>query len=137
MPESIGDISLEEYISKTMIGLGVPAHLKGYRYLRTAIIMAANDMQVVGSVTKLLYPEIAKNYNTSDRKVERAIRNAIEISWERGNVDLFEEFYGYSNSDGHERPTNSEYIANIADQVQLRVRNTKDKNETSKRQSIL
>lgn len=122
MPELTNDLSLEEYISKTMIGLGVPAHLKGYRYLRSAIMIAANDMQVVGSVTKLLYPEIAKLYDTTNSKVERAIRNAIEISWERGNANLFEEFYGYSNQDGHERPTNSEYIANIADQIQLRLR---------------
>lgn len=122
MPE-INNFSLEEYISKTMIGLGVPAHLKGYRYLRSAIMIATMDMHAVGSVTKLLYPEIAKLYDTTNSKVERAIRNAIEISWERGNTNLFEELYGYSNHDGHERPTNSEYIANIADQVQLRLRN--------------
>lgn len=122
MSDSIRDISLEEYISKTMIGLGVPAHLKGYRYLRTAILMAVDDMQVVGSVTKLLYPEIAKVYNTTDSKVERAIRNAIEASWERGNADLLDQFYGYSNKDECLRPTNSEYIANIADQVQLHAR---------------
>ncbi|MCL2051032.1 MAG: sporulation initiation factor Spo0A C-terminal domain-containing protein [Lachnospiraceae bacterium] len=122
MPEVTSDFSLEEYISSTMIGLGVPAHLKGYRYLRSAILIATKDMQVVGSVTKLLYPEVAKLYQTTNSKVERAIRNAIEISWERGNANLFEELYGYSNKDGHERPTNSEYIANIADQIQLRLR---------------
>ncbi|MCL2253238.1 MAG: sporulation initiation factor Spo0A C-terminal domain-containing protein [Lachnospiraceae bacterium] len=122
MTHLINEITLEEYISKTMISLGVPAHLKGYRYLRSAILLAARDMQVVGSVTKLLYPEIAKIYDTTDRKVERAIRNAIEISWERGSTDMFEQFYGYSNQSGCQRPTNSEYIANIADQVQLRIR---------------
>ena len=122
MPEKTNDFLLEEYISKTMHGLGVPAHLKGYRYLRTAIMLATKDMQTVGSVTKLLYPEIAKIYDTTNSKVERAIRNAIEISWERGNSELFEKYYGYSNQDGHERPTNSEYIANIADQVQLHLR---------------
>jgi len=125
MPELTNDFSLEEYVSKTMISLGVPAHLKGYRYLRSAIIMAINDIQVVGSVTKLLYPEVAKLYDTTNSKVERAIRNAIEISWERGNPDLFEELYGYSGRDGHGRPTNSEYIANIADQIQLRIRSLK------------
>jgi two-component system response regulator (stage 0 sporulation protein A) len=122
MPELTNDFSLEEYISNTMLGLGVPAHLKGYRYLRSAIMIATNDMQVVGSVTKLLYPEVAKLYDTTNSKVERAIRNAIEISWERGSTNLFEEFYGYSNKNGNERPTNSEYIANIADQIQLRMR---------------
>jgi len=125
MPELTNDFSLEEYISKIMIRLGVPAHLKGYRYLRSAILMAINDIQVVGSVTKLLYPEVAKLYDTTNSKVERAIRNAIEISWERGNPELFEELYGYSIKDGHERPTNSEYIANIADQIQLRLRSMK------------
>ena len=125
MPEFTNDFSLEEYISKTMIKLGVPAHLKGYRYLRSAILLAIKDIQVVGSVTKLLYPEVAKLYDTTNSKVERAIRNAIEISWERGNTDLFEELYGYSNKDGRIRPTNSEYIANLADQIQLRLRSLK------------
>jgi two-component system response regulator (stage 0 sporulation protein A) len=122
MPELISEISIEEYISKTMIGLGIPAHLKGYRYLRTSVLMAAKDMNVVGSVTKLLYPEVAKIYATTDSKVERAIRNAIEISWQRGNIYLYEELFGYSNSGECTRPTNSEYIAGIADQVQLRWR---------------
>jgi two-component system response regulator (stage 0 sporulation protein A) len=124
MLKLFNEVSLEEYISKTMISMGVPAHLKGYRYLRSAIIMAVKDMNVVGSVTKLLYPEVAKLYDTTDRKVERAIRNAIEISWQRGNADLFDEFYGYSSRDGCNRPTNSEYIAGIADKVLLRFRNT-------------
>ena len=126
MPELTNDLSLEEYISKILQTLGVPAHLKGYRYLRTAILLTIKDMQVVGSVTKLLYPEVAKLYETTNSKVERAIRNAIEISWERGNTDLFEELYGYSNKDGRERPTNSEYIANIADQIQVRLRQMKN-----------
>lgn len=113
---------IENYVSKIMLDMGVPAHLKGYRYLRSAVMLAEKDMRVVGSVTKLLYPEIAKQYGTTDRKVERAIRNAIEISWERGNVGCFEELFGYSGKDGCDRPTNSEYIAGIADQVQLKRR---------------
>ncbi len=111
--------SLEEMIFEMMLDMGIPAHLKGYHYVRTAVIMAVDDMKVVGSVTKLLYPEIAKRYNTTDGKVERAIRNAIEISWERGNRQTFEKLFGYSRENGMSRPTNSEYIAAIADIVNL------------------
>ena len=109
-------------ITDWMLELGVPAHLKGYHYLRTAIVMAEEDMEVVGSVTKLLYPEIAKQYKTTDQKVERAIRNAIEISWLRGNPGVFEELFGYSVLTGRNRPTNSEYIAQIADCAGLQKR---------------
>lgn len=110
---------VEQIVSQMMLDMGVPAHLKGYRYIRTAIVMAEKDMKVVGSVTKLLYPEIAKRYNTSDGKVERAIRNAIEISWERGNRQTFEDLFGYCMESGQGRPTNSEYIASIADAVHV------------------
>lgn len=110
---------IETYITKMMLDAGLPAHLKGYRYLRTAILLSEKDMNVVGSVTKLLYPEVAKIYGTTDRKVERAIRNAIEISWERGNAAVLEDLFGYSSEDRKERPTNSEYIACIADKVHL------------------
>lgn len=108
---------IERKISQMMLDMGVPVHLKGHRYMRAAIIMAEQDMRVVGSVTKLLYPEIAKHYNTTDGKVERAIRNAIEISWERGNRQTFERLFGYCMESGQGRPTNSEYIAAIADAV--------------------
>lgn len=101
------------------MNLGVPAHLKGYHYLRTAILMSAKDMEVVSSVTKLLYPEVAKKYKTTPQKVERAIRNAIEVSWLRGNMEAMEEMFGLSADSGRGRPTNSEYIARIADEVQL------------------
>lgn len=109
----------EQIISGLMLELGIPAHLKGYQYLRTAINMCAEDMELIGSVTKLLYPDLAKKYMTTDQKIERAIRNAIEVSWERGNGELFERLFGYSNSVGHGRPTNSEYIASVADYVRL------------------
>ena len=115
-------VELEKYITDIMLDMGVPAHLKGYRYLRMAIMMAKEDMEVVGSVTKLLYPEIAKKFNTTEQKVERAIRNAIEVSWLRGNVETFEEMFGYSVQTGQNRPTNSEYIAQIADKVNLELR---------------
>lgn len=109
----------EQMISEMMLDMGIPAHLKGYHYMRTAVLLAVEDMKVVGSVTKLLYPEIAKRYNTTDGKVERAIRNAIEISWERGNRQTFEKLFGYCMESGQGRPTNSEYIAAIADAVHL------------------
>ena len=110
---------LMEYVTEFMLDMGVPAHLKGYHYLRTAILMAGKDMEVVGSVTKLLYPEIAKLFKTTEQKVERAIRNAIEVSWVRGNADTFEDLFGYSFLTGNTRPTNSEYIAQIADRIRL------------------
>ncbi|MGN0364468.1 MAG: sporulation initiation factor Spo0A C-terminal domain-containing protein [Suilimivivens sp.] len=116
-----GEKRVEQLISELMLDMGVPAHLKGYRYIRTAVLMAEEDMKVVGSVTKLLYPEIAKQYNTTDGKVERAIRNAIEISWERGNKKTFEEMFGYCAESGQGRPTNSEYIAAIADTVRMKL----------------
>jgi two-component system response regulator (stage 0 sporulation protein A) len=122
MQEKIVEGTIEGYVAKIMLAVGIPAHLRGYRYLRTAVMLAADDMEVVGSVTKLLYPEIAKKFGTTDSKVERAIRNAIEISWERGSCNYLEEIFGYLGSDGCERPTNSEYIAGIADLVQLKWR---------------
>ncbi len=118
MPE----VELERYITKIMLEVGVPAHLKGYHYLREAIMISGKDMETVSSVTKLLYPEIAKRHKTTDQKVERAIRNAIEVSWGRGNMDTFEELFGYSAQEGRNRPTNSEYIARIADKVRLDLR---------------
>ncbi|MCM1101293.1 MAG: sporulation initiation factor Spo0A C-terminal domain-containing protein [Clostridium sp.] len=115
----VEDYELERYITDIMLDIGVPAHLKGYHYLRDAILLSGRDMEVVSSVTKLLYPAIAKRFKTTDQKVERAIRNAIEVSWNRGNVETFEKMFGYSVLSGKSRPTNSEYIARIADKVRL------------------
>lgn len=112
-------VEVEPMISGLMLELGIPAHLKGYQYLRTAISMCVEDMELIGSVTKLLYPDLAKKYMTTDQKIERAIRNAIEVSWERGNGELFNRLFGYNNSIGHSRPTNSEYIASVADYIRL------------------
>ena len=111
---------LEQAISGFMLELGIPAHLRGYQYLRSAVEMCAKDMELVGSVTKLLYPDLAKLYKTTDQKIERAIRNAIEVSWERGNSALFEQLFGYCNSNEYSRPTNSEYIAAVADYIRLK-----------------
>ena len=113
------DYELEEYIAEVMLDMGVPVHLKGYHYLREAILLSVKDMDLVSSVTKLLYPAVAKHFKTTDQKVERAIRNAIEVSWTRGNIDTFESLFGYSVVQGKNRPTNSEYIFRIADKVRL------------------
>ena len=111
---------LELALSGFMLELGIPAHLRGYQYLRSAVEMCTEDMELVGSVTKLLYPDLAKLYKTTDQKIERAIRNAIEVSWERGNSALFEQLFGYCNSNEYSRPTNSEYIATVADYIRLK-----------------
>ncbi len=118
----MSDVQLEKYITKIMLDIGVPAHLKGYHYLRNAIMISGRDMEAVSSVTKLLYPTIAKNFRTTNQKVERAIRNAIEVSWARGNSATFEELFGYSYEKGKDRPTNSEYIARIADKIRLDIK---------------
>ena len=110
------------YVTQWMLELGMPVHLSGYHYLREAVRMSMEDMELVGSVTKLLYPEIAKRFHVTDQKVERGIRNAIEVSWVRGNADTFTQLFGYSVEDGKHRPTNSEYIARIADKIRLDVR---------------
>ena len=119
---AIKDCVLERYITEIMLEVGVPAHLKGYHYLRDAILLTGRDMEVVTSVTKLLYPAIAKRFKTTDQKVERAIRNAIEVSWNRGNAETFEKVFGYSVLSGRPRPTNSEYIARVADKVCLDIK---------------
>lgn len=119
---AVKDYELERYITEIMLEIGVPAHLKGYHYLRDAILLSGRDMEVVSSVTKLLYPTVAKRFKTTDQKVERAIRNAIEVSWNRGNVDTFEAMFGYSASSGKTRPTNSEYIARVADKIRLDIK---------------
>lgn len=119
---AVKDCDLERYITDVMLDVGVPAHLKGYHYLRDAILLSGKDMEVVSSVTKLLYPTIAKRFKTTEQKVERAIRNAIEVSWVRGNAETFERMFGYSVRTGRNRPTNSEYIARIADKVRLDIK---------------
>ena len=119
---AVEDYELEKYITELMLDIGVPAHLKGYHYLRDAILLSGRDMEAVSSVTKLLYPTIAKRFKTTDQKVERAIRNAIEVSWTRGNVETFENLFGYSIQQGKSRPTNSEYIARIADKMRLDIK---------------
>ncbi len=119
MRERMTSADLERYVTQIMLDMGIPAHLKGYHYLREAVLISEQDMEIVTSVTKLLYPSIAKRYHTTEQKVERAIRNAIEVSWKRGNVLIFEEMFGYSSQSGRQRPTNSEYIFRLADKIRL------------------
>ena len=119
MSEQVSPTDLERYITRIMLDMGIPAHLKGYHYLREAILLAEQDMKTITSVTKFLYPPIAKRYHTTEQKVERSIRNAIEISWIRGNTNAFEDLFGYSSVSGRQRPTNSEYIFRLTDKIRL------------------
>lgn len=105
-----------------MLRLGVPAHLKGYYYIRNSILLCCRDMDVATSVTKQLYPVIAKQFRMSTPMVERAIRSAIEASWSSGDTDIYEEIFGYSIKSCRTRPTNSEYIARIADKIRLDIK---------------
>ncbi|MBO5870246.1 MAG: sporulation transcription factor Spo0A [Clostridia bacterium] len=111
---------LEAQVTKIIHQIGVPAHIKGYQYLRTAIIMAINDNEVINSVTKILYPSVAKQYSTTSSRVERAIRHAIEVAWDRGDLDVLNSFFGYTVQNSRGKPTNSEFIAMIADNLRLK-----------------
>ena len=99
--------------------VGVPAHIKGYLYLREAIAMVYNDIEILGGITKILYPDIAHRYGTTASRVERAIRHAIEIAWVRGNVDTISDIFSYTISYSKSKPTNSEFIVTIADKLRL------------------
>lgn len=102
--------------------IGVPAHIKGYNYLRTAIIMAINDDEVINSITKALYPAVARKYDTTSSRVERAIRHAIEVAWDRGDIDTINQIFGYTIQSQRGKPTNSEFIAMVADNLKLKNR---------------
>lgn len=110
---------LEMMVTEIIHEIGVPAHIKGYQYLRSSIIMAVNDMDILNSITKQLYPTIAKQHETTPSRVERAIRHAIEVAWGRGKTDTIDELFGYTMSSGKIKPTNSEFIALIADKIRL------------------
>lgn len=110
---------IEVVISDIMRQIGVPAHIKGYQYLRTSIMLCVTDNEMLGSVTKLLYPTVAKMYNTTASRVERAIRHAIEVAWDRGDVDVLSGYFGYTIQSQRGKPTNSEFIAMIADKLKL------------------
>ena len=110
---------IESQVTKVIHQIGVPAHIKGYQYLRTAILMTISDNDVINSVTKVLYPTVAKRYATTSSRVERAIRHAIEVAWDRGDVDTLNSFFGYTVQNSRGKPTNSEFIAMIADSLRL------------------
>lgn len=112
-------VNLEADVTNVIHEIGVPAHIKGYQYLRDAIMMSVNDTDVLNSITKVLYPTIAKQHNTTPSRVERAIRHAIEVAWSRGKMDTIDELFGYTVSYGKGKPTNSEFVALIADKIRL------------------
>ena len=118
MPE-IAKKDLEVVVTDFIHEVGVPAHIKGYQYLRDAIIMTVNDSQMLGAITKILYPEIAKKHKTTSSRVERAIRHAIEVAWSRGKLETIEGMFGYTINAGKGKPTNSEFIALISDKIRL------------------
>ena len=111
--------TVEELVTQMIHSVGVPAHIKGYQYLRSAIMMVIQDMDAINSITKVLYPGVAKTYNTTASRVERAIRHAIEVAWDRGEPEVLNEIFGYTVSHAKGKPTNSEFIAMIADRMRL------------------
>ncbi|MBE6980140.1 MAG: sporulation transcription factor Spo0A [Ruminococcaceae bacterium] len=116
--------SIETMVTGIIHEIGVPAHIKGYQYLREAIIIAVNDMDVINAITKVLYPQVAKTFQTTPSRVERAIRHAIEVAWDRGDLDTLQRFFGYTVSNTKGKPTNSEFIALIADKLQLQLKSS-------------
>ena len=116
--------SIETMVTGIIHEIGVPAHIKGYQYLREAIIIAVNDMDVINAITKVLYPQVAKTYGTTPSRVERAIRHAIEVAWDRGDLDTLQRFFGYTVSNTKGKPTNSEFIALIADKLSLQLKSS-------------
>lgn len=122
VPRRADKVSIETLVTNIIHEIGVPAHIKGYQYLREAIIIAVNDMDVINAITKVLYPEVAKAFGTTPSRVERAIRHAIEVAWDRGDLDTLQKFFGYTVSNTKGKPTNSEFIALIADKLQLQLK---------------
>lgn len=114
------ELELEAVVTDIIHEIGVPAHIKGYQYLRTAILLTVSDSDIINSVTKILYPSVAKKYSTTTSRVERAIRHAIEVAWDRGDVDTLNSYFGYTIQNNRGKPTNSEFIAMIADNLRLR-----------------
>ena len=117
--------SIESMVTNVIHEIGVPAHIKGYQYLREAIMIAVEDMDVINAITKVLYPQVAKTFQTTPSRVERAIRHAIEVAWDRGDLDTLQRFFGYTVSNTKGKPTNSEFIALIADKLQLQLKGAK------------
>ena len=111
--------ALEREVTAVIHEVGVPAHIKGYQYVREAIVIAVLDMDVINAVTNVLYPEVARRYSTTPSRVERAVRHAIEVAWDRGDLETLQRYFGYTVSNTKGKPTNSEFIAMIADRIRL------------------
>ncbi len=116
-------MDIELMVTETIHEIGIPAHIKGYQYLRHAIILVVNNLDVINSITKKLYPAIAQDFNTTSSRVERAIRHAIEVAWDRGDTDVLNSIFGYTVANTKGKPTNSEFIAMIADRLRLQIKN--------------
>lgn len=110
---------LEVRVTEVIHEIGIPAHIKGYQYVRKAIMMAVEDQEIINAVIKVLYPTVAEKFGTTASRVERAIRHAIEVAWDRGNLEVLEKYFGYTVSNAKGKPTNSEFIAMIADKLRL------------------
>ena len=124
-PDRLSELpDMEAQVTKIIHQIGVPAHIKGYQYLRCAILMAVDDSDIINSVTKVLYPSVAKKFGTTTSRVERAIRHAIEVAWDRGDVDTLNSYFGYTIQNSRGKPTNSEFIAMIADNLRLKYKYT-------------
>lgn len=119
---SDGSVEIELKVTNIIHQIGVPAHIKGYQYLREAIIMTINDMEAINAITKVLYPSVAKKFHTTSSRVERAIRHAIEVAWDRGDVDVLQEYFGFTVSGSKGKPTNSEFISMVADKLRLELK---------------
>ncbi|MBQ7566838.1 MAG: sporulation transcription factor Spo0A [Oscillospiraceae bacterium] len=122
-PNAPREVNIETMVTSVIHEIGVPAHIKGYQYLREAIMIAVRDMDVINAITKVLYPQVAKTFSTTPSRVERAIRHAIEVAWDRGDLETLQTFFGYTVSNTKGKPTNSEFIALIADRLQLQLKN--------------
>ena len=134
----VGDeIALEVRVTEVIHQVGVPAHIKGYQYLREAIMMAVKDMESVGAITKILYPAIAKRFKTTSSRVERAIRHAIEVAWDRGDLETLQSYFGYTVSGLKGKPTNSEFISMIADRLRLEMKFEAEKQKQHRHQNRL
>jgi len=118
--DGLKNADMEAQVTKIIHQIGIPAHIKGYQYLRTAILMTIDDSDIINSVTKILYPSVAKKFQTTTSRVERAIRHAIEVAWDRGDVDTLNSYFGYTIQNSRGKPTNSEFIAMIADNLRLK-----------------
>lgn len=117
--QKVSQVDLEKDVTDMIHEIGVPAHIKGYQYLREAIMLSVEDAEMLNSITKILYPTIAKKYQTTSSRVERAIRHAIEVAWSRGKMETLDALFGYTISVGKGKPTNSEFVALIADKIRL------------------